>query len=369
MKGKAVVANGGLPGFIDKKPFGEIDTLFQKIEKAQKLGAGALILCLTVDQADKYAPYLAYTSNIPETLRSKITQKKDKGSFTSIDMELTGLISKSQRAEFEIKIPVIAVVTSDADFETVDKLIHISESVDVINSSSKASGKIVNNVNAVFNIEYKVKNVATSNIIGFIEGADSELRNEVVVLGAHYDHLGRNDKGEIFFGADDNASGVAALLEVAALLVKKKDSIKRSVIFAAFGAEEWGLSGSRYFTDNPLFKDKKIVNMVNMDSIGRGDPYKVWFVGSSFYPELASVPAKYLGEYGLVEGDNIDKYAFEYGSDHYPFHLKGVPAIDIFSTNYRELHKITDVWPRVDGEKVAKIANVVYKSMFELLTK
>ncbi len=120
----------------------------------------------------------------------------------------------------------------------------------------------------------------TQNVVAYIEGSDPVLRNEYVVLGAHYDHLGmggensgsrRPDTVAVHNGADDNASGVSVLIETAEKLAAQKDSLKRSVVVIAFAAEEMGLLGSKFFAQNPLIDLKAVQAMINLDMVGRLD--------------------------------------------------------------------------------------------------
>jgi Zn-dependent M28 family amino/carboxypeptidase len=113
------------------------------------------------------------------------------------------------------------------------------------------------------------------NVVGVLEGGDPVLKNEAIVIGAHYDHLGRGGQSslaanstEIHRGADDNASGTAALLEIARRFAKEKNN-KRTIVFIAFGGEEEGLLGSKHYVNNPVFPLDKTVAMLNMDMIGR----------------------------------------------------------------------------------------------------
>lgn len=119
------------------------------------------------------------------------------------------------------------------------------------------------------------KEIEAYNVIGILEGNDPVLKNEALVIGAHYDHLGRGGMGslavnstEIHHGADDNASGTSALLEVVRQFAQAKNN-KRTLIFIAFGGEEEGLLGSRYYVNNPVFPIDKTVAMINMDMVGR----------------------------------------------------------------------------------------------------
>jgi len=121
-----------------------------------------------------------------------------------------------------------------------------------------------------------------SNVIGLIEGSDPELKNEVIILGAHLDHLGRCY--EIMPGANDNASGIAVLLEVAKALAKSPVALKRSVLFLAFGAEEQSIIGSKFYLEHPRFPLEKTVCLINMDGVGAGN--KLNALAGENYPEI-----------------------------------------------------------------------------------
>jgi hypothetical protein len=120
------------------------------------------------------------------------------------------------------------------------------------------------------------KNTPSANVVGVLEGSDPKLKNQVIVIGAHYDHLGRGGEGslaaregEIHHGADDNASGTAGMLELARLLSNEREKMRRTVVFIAFSGEEEGLIGSSYYVQNPARPIEQTVAMINMDMIGR----------------------------------------------------------------------------------------------------
>ncbi|MDQ3710720.1 MAG: M20/M25/M40 family metallo-hydrolase [Acidobacteriota bacterium] len=128
---------------------------------------------------------------------------------------------------------------------------------------------------ANFKINLIKKQADAYNIVGILEGTDATLKNEAIIIGAHYDHLGRGGSGslaanskEIHYGADDNASGVSAMLELARQFSKEKKN-KRTIIFIAFGGEEEGLLGSKFYINNPAFPINKTVAMINLDMVGR----------------------------------------------------------------------------------------------------
>lgn len=380
VKGEAVVIMDGMPDFYqgletkggevkDRSPISDIQSLFKKIEAAQKLGASAVVIYTSSDQIDKYSVYLAYPSLVPRSIMEDINKKKKEGKFASIEIELSRMISMSDMPSFEVKVPIILIPYDDPENKEIEKYLKLSKIKNMINKKKRPYSKEIKNLSLDINIEYSAREFPVYNIIGYIEGSDTKLKDEIIVLGAHYDHLGLDEDGNIFYGADDNASGVAAMLEIAGALYGIRSQIKRTVVFVAFGGEEWGLLGSQFFVNNPIFSQNKITSMLNMDSIGRGVPSEVWLIGSSIHPELSLIAERYMKGLGLQEAKNIDRYAFKHGSDHYPFHIKGVPALDFCSTNYRELHKTTDTWEGIDREKVEKIARLVFLTLFELATR
>ena len=141
------------------------------------------------------------------------------------------------------------------------------------------------NASVEFRVNLVKKTAEAYNVIGILEGNDSVLKNEAIVIGAHYDHLGKGGQGslaanstEIHHGADDNASGVSAMLELARQFAKKKKN-KRTIIFIAFGGEEEGLLGSQFYVNNPAFPLVKTVAMINMDMVGRLNENKLTIGG------------------------------------------------------------------------------------------
>lgn len=200
----------------------------------------------------------------------------------------------------------------------------------------------------------------TANIIGVKEG------KRYLVLSAHHDHHGIDKEGNIYYGADDNASGVSAVLEIARELSRVKSKTGLIVIFP--GAEELGLLGSRFYVRNPVISLDKVIAVLNIDSIGRGDE-NLYIVGSSIYPELANIIRKYINEKGLKEGKDIDKYAFKEGSDHYSFHEAGIPSIDFFSSDYRMIDLPGDDPDKINFDKVVRVGEVVYEMAFEIIVR
>lgn len=202
-------------------------------------------------------------------------------------------------------------------------------------------------------IAFETKEIATSNVVARVKALGKQRRPGVVVLGAHYDHLGAG-----FPGADDDASGIAALTEAARILSAHADLLGRDVVLVAFGAEEWGLRGSKAFVER-WPKDQPIVAMIEADTVGRRGIPDVSVVGVSKYPRLAQVMSAALEQANLDVGKDIDKYAFAYGSDHWSFHEAGIPAVDLWSGDYAVMHTANDTADGVDEMKVSRIGRAL----------
>lgn len=157
----------------------------------------------------------------------------------------------------------------------------------VIVDKQSASAFAKADVNAAADLKVNLvkKTVETNNVIGILEGTDPTLKNEAIVIGAHLDHLGRGGQGslspntsDIHHGADDNASGTAAVIELARQFAKERKN-KRTIIFMAFSGEEEGLLGSKYYVNNPLWPLDKTVAMINLDMVGRLNQSKLTIGG------------------------------------------------------------------------------------------
>jgi len=210
------------------------------------------------------------------------------------------------------------------------------------------------------------------NVIGILDGRDRSLRNEAIVIGAHYDHLGHGGEGSlaanstaIHHGADDNASGTAAIIELARKFVKAKSN-KRTIIFIAFSGEEEGLFGSKYYVNSPVFPIAKTVAMLNLDMVGRLHDDKLTIGGIGTASEWKA----------LVEQKNIDGAAnltvngaerFKLGlnedgfgpSDHASFYTKKIPVLFFFTGTHLDYHKPTDTADKINYAGEEKVIDYV----------
>ncbi|MBJ05097.1 MAG: peptidase M28 [Flavobacteriales bacterium] len=218
------------------------------------------------------------------------------------------------------------------------------------------------------------------NVLALIEGTDSILKNEIIVITAHYDHIGVID-GKIHNGADDNATGTAALLEIASAFQQAKDngiSFKRSVLFFPNSAEEKGLLGSYYYVENPAFPLENTIACLNVDMIGRTDKFHpkdsnyVYLIGSDkLSTDLHDISERSNKKYINMDidytfNDPNDPNRFYYRSDHYNFAKKNIPSIFYFSGVHEDYHKHTDTTEKLIYEKVEKTARLIFYTAWEL---
>jgi len=201
----------------------------------------------------------------------------------------------------------------------------------------------------------------TQNVVAFWEGADPKLKNEIVVIGAHYDHIGAKDDTTIYNGADDNASGTAGVMAVAKAFANCKGRPKRSILLMCFAGEEKGLFGSRFYAGtDPLFSIEKTVTMLNLDMIGRNDTSAVEVMGCTRSPDLKEVFLKANEAVNLKFKFSNDKRIG--GSDHASFFRKDIPFLAFNTGTHEDYHRPTDTVEKIIPEKMAQVARVVFAS-------
>jgi hypothetical protein len=187
------------------------------------------------------------------------------------------------------------------------------------------------------------------NVLGYVLGSTA-TPDRYIVVSAHYDHLGRRGD-EIYHGADDNASGTSALLELARYFAANPP--KTSIIFAAFDAEEGGLRGARAFVQDPPVPIESMVLNVNLDMVGRNDARELYVAGTYHYPFLTDLVAEVAGRSGLQLLPGHDRPGLPPGddwtmaSDHGPFHAEGIPFAYFGVEDHPDYHRPTDTFERI----------------------
>ena len=215
------------------------------------------------------------------------------------------------------------------------------------------------------------------NVVGILPGR-GRLARQVVVIGAHYDHLGLGTRGYAGFsrdtapvgvvhnGADDNASGTAALLETARWLAGRRAVDRRTFVFVAFTAEELSTAGSMYYVEHPVMPNDSTIVMLNYDMVGRpsGDTLAVGGIGSA--AELSSTVDRVNARYGL----SIRKQDDPWGrSDHAVFYGKSIPVLHFYTSLHADYHTATDDWERINPEGEARIVAFATDLAWEMATR
>jgi len=218
------------------------------------------------------------------------------------------------------------------------------------------------------------------NVLGYIEGSD--LKDELLIITAHYDHLGKHDS-LIFNGADDDASGVSAALEIAeAFMLAKKEGNgpRRSILIMPVSGEEKGLLGSRYYTDNPIYPLENTVANLNIDMIGRLDDWHdngnyVYLIGSDRLSyDLHNLNEKINDDYIGIDldyrfNDKDDPNRYYYRSDHYNFAKNNIPVIFYFNGVHEDYHKPSDTIEKLDFDKINKITRLIFLTAWEIANR
>lgn len=225
-------------------------------------------------------------------------------------------------------------------------------------------------------LKIKPLGVRTNNIVGFIEGSDPILKNEYIILGAHYDHLGwggygtgsgKPDTTAIHNGADDNASGTSALVVIARELAKNRELLKRSIIVVAFGAEEEGLLGSEYFVNHlPVARDA-VKLMINMDMVGRLNAEKhLYMGGAGTFPGGVEL----MKQFGPGSGLNLIVHAGGVGgSDHVSFFRKEIPAVGMHTGGHDQYHLPDDDAHLINYQGAELICKYIFRVISALANR
>jgi len=221
----------------------------------------------------------------------------------------------------------------------------------------------------------------SENVVAFIEG--NKFPDEIIVISAHYDHLGMNGDA-VYYGADDDGSGTVAILEIAQAFKKAAlagKGPKRSILFLHVTGEEKGLLGSKYYTNFPIFPLENTVTDLNIDMIGRVDanhinnPNFVYLIGSDkLSTELHLLSEKINDRFTQLELDYTynsedDPNRYYYRSDHYNFAKNNIPIIFYFNGSHTDYHKISDIPGKINYEVLAKRSKLIFYTAWEIANR
>jgi hypothetical protein len=236
-------------------------------------------------------------------------------------------------------------------------------------------------VEAKLDIKRDTERITSENVLGYIEGTD--LKDELIVITGHYDHIGR-DGDKIYNGADDDGSGTVSVMEIAEAFAKAKAEGKgprRSILFMTVSGEEKGLFGSQYYVENPTFPLENTVANLNIDMVGRVDkknkdnPDYIYLIGSDkLSTELHKISENANSTYTKLNLDYTynhpdDPNRFYYRSDHYNFAKNNIPVIFYFNGTHEDYHKETDTVEKINFNVMEKRARLVFFTAWDLANR
>jgi len=332
VQGKIVLMTTDSPEWLKKKVGEEALDLSKRVEAAQKMGSRGVVF---------FRPPSSGVSS--RYFRARVDKKVYKPDFVllSIENKILNFIFKD--------LPV--------DTRTVFSRMSREKK-----PQSLATGvKTFVSVNATFNPK-----TPTRNVLSKISGADKNLKDEYIIIGAHMDHLGVSPMGDVYNGANDNGSGTVVIMELARALKQSGLKPKRTIVFALWAGEEQGLLGSRYFADHPtpgLPLEKAAAN-INLDMVGIGSG-KINFGGRYYAPEVWAFLEKNLTP--ELKDFIVPGRGGPGGSDHTPFLMKGVPAFfGITQDSFLKYHQPRDEVDLIQPELLQKTGELVWTTVLAL---
>lgn len=283
-------------------------------------------------------------------------------------------LTASPLAEPKQSVPVFYISSEIANYILKPSGKSVAQLRSEIDKTGKPSSFDVPNATVSLRVDFSEKIVETENVCAMLEGSDEAMKQEAIIITAHYDHVGAGVSGNIYNGADDDGSGTTAVLALAEAFAKNAIKPKRSLIFMTVSGEEKGLLGSDYYTQHPTFPLKNTIANLNIDMIGRlgGDyehsdnPNYIYVIGSDkISPDLDSVlkVENALTENLLLDykyNSDDDPNRFYYRSDHYNFAKHNIPVIFFFNGTHEDYHGIHDEVDKIHFEKMAKVTRLIF---------
>ncbi len=349
-KGKTVIMISGEPYSENENFFkGDADTKYangsEKIKNAKDRGAVGVIYVPSKRALSFWNGYMRWAKSASYQLPEQNEEQKD-----------------------EDKLPVFLMSVNMASKVLDDEEISYEELKNILEENDYPYSFELSKT-LEFDIQIEDEFRVARNVIGIIEGNNPVLRDEYVTIGAHYDHEGIKN-GEVYNGADDNASGTTTVLEIARSLSMVKEN-NRSIILIFHTAEEKGLLGAKYLTNNKDFIENTVVN-INMDMVGGGSIDSIHNIGSNkLSSELYNVIEKvnketvnFTFDYRFNAPD--DPQRLYYRSDHIHYARKGIPIVFFFDYYMEHYHQASDDVETINFEKIAKVSNLIHNLAIEI---
>lgn len=345
VKGKWAMIMGVTPDhFEEDEALSKASNPWQRYVAAKKAGAKGIIFLMS------------------EELESKMPH--------SYEMSLAGVEDTKKKESSRGDTPLMRISRSGWNTLLGDSADRAQKSLDNVSEGGEPDSFLIDGVSLSFETEFKNEVRQTENVMGIIPGSDPKLKNQYVILSAHYDHEGIKD-GIVYNGADDNASGTATLLLAAADLAKLP--LRRSVIILFVSAEEKGLLGSSYFVSDPVVPMSDIIANINVDMIGRSPDNSVGVIPSknkdvTSMNKIAKRVNKRVNK-GVKEPlrlrDDLDMY--HHRSDHYNFVKNDIPAIFFFTGVHEDYHQPGDDWHKLRYDQMAGFYNFFRSFVMEVV--
>lgn len=335
--------------------------MFLKIEKAKEKGASSVIMVR--NQYDFYITRIKPWLEMPDIRLDYPTENPEKEELIPYCFA---------------KPEMVNAILAQGKGKTIDFY------TKRISKKKKTTSKALKTTVEI-HVKREKKNITAENVLCFIEGSDPKLKNEVVIVSAHYDHIGIGADGQINNGADDDGSGTVSSLEIAEAWVKaKKDGHgpRRSILVLNVSGEEKGLLGSEWYSEFPVFSLENTVCDLNIDMIGRMDeehkttgPEYVYIIGSDkLSTQLHALSEETNKTYSKLSldytyNDPKDPNRFYYRSDHYNFAKHNIPVIFYFSGVHEDYHKPGDDTEKILFDKMEKIAQLIFLTSWEVANR
>lgn len=358
VKGKVVMVLNREPQANDpnSKFMGTWDTYhafnWNKVEEIRKLGAAGLLLVQDRTRRD-----------VKQTQAS--SQRPGGGPNYALAGAMWDIPVFTIQRDVADQFLAASGKTTDALQAEIDQSLH-PDSFEAPNSSACLS-KAFNNL----------QDRQGRNVVGLLEGSDPKLKTQTIIVTAHHDHMGTAN-GHIYHGADDNASGVAGMMEIAKALVKGNIRPKRSILFIAYDAEERIFLGSYYYVTHPVIPLDQTVANLNMDMIGRNENDANWpvppdgnvnmvnILGTRYNPGLRKIIDHENQQVGLkldYKMDVVDPDSLWSRSDHFWFATLHIPQVEFQTGLHPDYHTDNDTWERINYPKLTKITRLVFLSI------
>ncbi len=337
-------------------------------------GKWVLVLRGDPEPEELRSPFARYSRD-----RDKAMTAQDKGAAGILFVSGKEFDPKDQLDKLKKNVQPVSIPAFQITRRVADMLLkNVGKSVEELEqqlNSTRHPATISLPVTVSGHAEVEEEKVQTANVVAMLEGSDPQLKDEIIVIGAHCDHLGmggpntssrRPDTIAVHYGADDNASGTASVMEIAEKMASQRGQLKRSVVFICFSAEEMGLLGSKYFVQDTLIDMSKVIAMINIDMVGRLKKDRTLEIGGTGTSDISDSLLK------ATPGADTFRLALSpegYGpSDHASFYGQEIPVFFFSTGSHLDYHTPLDTPDKLDYEGLQQIDEYIYHLAMELDT-